>query len=104
MSDKPNLIQTVATMASMCDMDVSDNIKDEMFEFVASEIQSLQSDNTKLRELLKAAYYYLPHDSGLAVKIGNAIDDEAHKEADKCEHGKGLTDYCQPCGRINGGG
>lgn len=23
-------------------------------------------------------------------------------ESDKCEHGKGLTDYCQPCGRING--
>lgn len=21
-----------------------------------------------------------------------------------CEHGQGITDYCQPCGRINGGG
>lgn len=21
-----------------------------------------------------------------------------------CEHGQGLTDYCQPCGRVNGGG
>ena len=21
---------------------------------------------------------------------------------DKCKHGKGLTDYCEPCGRING--
>lgn len=21
-----------------------------------------------------------------------------------CAHGKGFTDYCQPCGRINGGG
>jgi hypothetical protein len=21
-----------------------------------------------------------------------------------CEHGKGMTDYCQPCGRIHGGG
>jgi malate synthase len=21
-----------------------------------------------------------------------------------CEHGKGKTDYCEPCGRINGGG
>jgi len=22
---------------------------------------------------------------------------------DKCKHGKGLTDFCEPCGRINGG-
>lgn len=21
----------------------------------------------------------------------------------ECEHGKGMTDYCEPCGRINGG-
>ncbi len=29
---------------------------------------------------------------------------KAIREAEaKCEHGKGLTDYCQPCGRINGG-
>lgn len=21
-----------------------------------------------------------------------------------CEHGKGITDYCEPCGRVNGGG
>ena len=20
-----------------------------------------------------------------------------------CEHGKGMTDYCEPCGRVNGG-
>ena len=20
-----------------------------------------------------------------------------------CKHGKGLTDYCEPCGRVNGG-
>jgi hypothetical protein len=26
--------------------------------------------------------------------------DEGHM---KCEHGKGLTDYCQPCGRVNNG-
>jgi len=24
--------------------------------------------------------------------------------AEKCEHGKGLTDYCEPCGRINSNG
>ncbi len=21
-----------------------------------------------------------------------------------CPHGQGITDYCQPCGRVNGGG
>lgn len=26
------------------------------------------------------------------------------QEQQVCEHGKGITDYCQPCGRINGGG
>ena len=26
------------------------------------------------------------------------------KSHETCEHGKGLTDYCQPCGRIHGGG
>ena len=29
------------------------------------------------------------------------IDPEANIQ---CEHGKGLTDYCEPCGRIDGGG
>jgi hypothetical protein len=23
--------------------------------------------------------------------------------ASKCKHGKGLNDYCEPCGRIHGG-
>jgi hypothetical protein len=25
-------------------------------------------------------------------------------EPEICQHGNGLTDYCEPCGRINGGG
>lgn len=29
----------------------------------------------------------------------NAFD---HMET--CEHGKGMTDFCDPCGRVNGGG
>lgn len=29
------------------------------------------------------------------------IAQQALKEIDQCEHGKGLTEYCQPCGRIN---
>jgi len=28
---------------------------------------------------------------------------EALKDEPKCEHGKGMTDYCEPCGRIHGG-
>ena len=30
--------------------------------------------------------------------IENAFD---HMET--CEHGKGMSDYCEPCGRVNGG-
>jgi hypothetical protein len=25
------------------------------------------------------------------------------EEEEKCEHGKALNDYCEPCGRIHGG-
>jgi hypothetical protein len=28
---------------------------------------------------------------------------ECNGDAELCEHGKGLTDYCAPCGRVNGG-
>jgi hypothetical protein len=27
---------------------------------------------------------------------------EFTKNPDKCEHGRGMTDYCEPCGRVNG--
>ena len=53
MGDKPNLIQTVATIASMCDMDSSDSVKDEMFEFVASAIHTLEAHNKVLTEALE---------------------------------------------------
>ena len=35
-----------------------------------------------------------------------AFQDEATLELIflKCEHGKGLSDYCEPCGRIHGAG
>lgn len=33
--------------------------------------------------------------------LSTADTPEKPQEA-KCEHGKGLTDYCQPCGRIHG--
>jgi DNA repair exonuclease SbcCD ATPase subunit len=52
-----------------------------------------------------------------ARKMPYCHDDQAQKRLDfaiqqaerligdtKCEHGKGLTDYCEPCGRIHGGG
>lgn len=25
------------------------------------------------------------------------------EQLDECEHGQGVTDYCEPCGRINAG-
>jgi hypothetical protein len=33
-----------------------------------------------------------------------ASEETKAQEADVCEHGRGMTDYCQPCGRVNGGG
>lgn len=47
-----------------------------------------------------------PHENGVKFchNCGKqvALPLPALPESDKCEHGKGLTDYCQPCGRING--
>lgn len=56
----------------------------------------------------------------LVVNVGGYIGNQTKREIDyaektgkpiqfqylengQCEHGKGLTDYCEPCGRITGG-
>lgn len=37
-------------------------------------------------------------------KVGRVFNDgPAPITTEKCEHGRGLTDYCQPCDRISGG-
>ena len=58
MSDKPDLIQTVATISSMCEMDLSQETHNEMFEFVAQGISDLESKIDKL-EKDAARYRYL---------------------------------------------
>ena len=32
------------------------------------------------------------------------LDNERLTKPEVCSHGKGLTDYCEPCGRIHGEG
>ena len=32
------------------------------------------------------------------------IEVEVIEEPKKCEHGRGMTEYCLPCNRVNGGG
>jgi hypothetical protein len=32
------------------------------------------------------------------------LPQSAHNHAMLCPHSQGLTDYCEPCGRVNGGG
>lgn len=53
----------------------------------ASDLVSLWDSATETEESMEAAVRKL----ALAA---------TRKE---CEHGKGLTDYCQPCGRVNNG-
>ena len=36
--------------------------------------------------------------------VRQAVELEIKGVGGVCEHGKGLTDYCEPCGRIHGGG
>lgn len=36
--------------------------------------------------------------------VRQAVEIEIKGVGGVCEHGKGLTDYCEPCGRIHGGG
>ncbi len=38
------------------------------------------------------------------LKWGIDIVSAEIMEEEKCEHGKAMNDYCEPCGRIHGGG
>ena len=60
---------------------------------------------TKLEGRLKAV-----HDCQTYIVELDDCEQEWFKKADvlkaiggKCEHGRGLTDFCEPCGRVNGG-
>ena len=58
-----------------------------------TELECVSDDSlTALREAIEVLKL---RESGQLVRV-------SPKEL--CEHGRGLTDYCEPCGRINGGG
>jgi len=91
---------------------------------VAMHIQGLQRElevrgveNEKLHEALVNTikqWEYLPTgehslrtiERWLEEQMASAMRGNRQVLAEKevCEHGEGLTDYCLPCGRVNGGG
>jgi len=63
------------------------------------EVENQSTPNAAIRELIEEAEKIKPLLSGekLLTELNKLL------EGDKCQHGKGLTDYCQPCGRVNNG-
>lgn len=40
---------------------------------------------------------------GGSFRVGDKFGCIHFKLKEVCEHGKGMNDYCEPCGRVNGG-
>lgn len=66
------------------------------------------SEKGEADELLKAARVHIAVNSHALSAVSTeemlARIDSYLSRGRVCEHGQGLTDYCQPCGRVNGGG
>ena len=74
-------------------------------------IETLKSEQAfKCRELSNEEVFP-PHCDDVTCEecLYDANNFETYKQYSKepaseyCEHGKGLNDYCEPCGRVNGG-
>lgn len=44
--------------------------------------------------------YWIPPSAIVTIEI---VDIEQPVDPEFCKHGERLTDYCEPCGRVNGG-
>jgi len=63
-------------------------------------------ENSKLREALEKIVkhkmsMYLSRDAMILDFIDIATEALKGGSDEKCEHGEGLTDYCEPCGRVH---
>ena len=78
-----SILEAQEKMKALLDKLEAQQNKIERLEKVAAETELFIAGKT---------YSILPMTEALA-KLGEG----------KCEHGKGLTDYCLECGRVNGG-
>ena len=50
-------------------------------------------------ELVDAVLFSIKHDQQFEISLITSSETLGRT----CEHGKGLTDYCEPCWRVSGG-
>ena len=88
---------------------------------LAMDVRTYPSEYLTDQELREEQLYLLGLYRGIAAQLDillrtgadwdrdgviadNGFDDFFHVEiVEQCEHGRKLTDYCEPCGRINSG-
>ena len=56
--------------------------------------------NSRIYLATSIGMFYL-NEEELLVPV--MFDEKAFDHMKTCEHGKGMLDYCEPCGRVNGG-